>query len=315
MTQTSNAKKIQFRIVKGAGRRVNHETGVEIRVQRLHGVKNNRYEVAVPTRDGFDIKHDELDLTDALEFAAMQVELMRCDIEWARREADELTVPTVPVPAASPASTKREPFRGVEGGGRYVNIETGVEILRSSFGGWMVVIPGRNAEIIEVKLDMIRSAAVAKLVAVPVVEARRAELALAHDAATAELAGTVTAGLVRAHDDLAASDEPNRAISALLFGARHSLNSGYVTVAYERLTRAVAMLADRSLVPSDADAAAELAAVNEAMPIGTMVVVRGKIARVHAALYIVAETNRVAVPVRFVGKGYTSTYATDVTPA
>lgn len=299
------------------GRHLHTETGfevVKIPAHREFGYAvGTRWEVRRPRRrGGWGVIASMRTLSAAQEWLTVSgiVEVQRRRI--AADHAEALIVADRRVTPERAAGTRVESFRGVEGGGRYVNIETGVEILRSSFGGWMVVRPARNAEMIKVVVDMIPTVKQAKAAAVPVVEAARAELALAHDAATREIADAVTTGLTRAHDDLA-TGEPNRAISTLLFGARHSLNSRYVVTAYDRLTRAVAAIHDRTLIPSDDAAAHALMIVRDRAPIGAQVTARGLPARVDRMPFIDAETNRVVVPVRFTGGGDGSVYADDMT--
>jgi hypothetical protein len=101
----------------------------------------------------------------------------------------------------------------------------------------------------------------------------------------------------------------NKVFATVIGAARGSVRHGFVQPARDRVARAQRILTGAETVPTDAEAAEDLAAAQAKFTIGALVRTPRGLARVERAAYLSAEQGRVVVPVRFVERGYGSVWA------
>jgi hypothetical protein len=213
-------------------------------------------------------------------------------------------------------ATAKITFRTIKGTSIRRNVETGVEIHNDGADGYTVWTPARTGRDHTMNRPTL---AEARALAILEVEWMRVLMTEAYDEAIELISADVREGLA----DLA-GHIGSKPVRTLLSGARASLDRGFVVVAYSRLARARAIIADPSLVPTNLEAAEALAATIDRMPVGSLVRVGGdRLARVEPGpngdgAFIEAETNRVLVPVsyctikigdKYVKQGYGTVYA------
>jgi len=201
------------------------------------------------------------------------------------------------------------------------NAETGVEI-RSNDTGYTIWRADREGTLSYWGTE--RGLKNARELATERVETIREEVAEAHAEAlamdateTARVSVEVTRAVTEVRD--AAQAHPaSRVVQALLFGAKYSARGGIVQVGRDRLARARAILDGTTTVPTDADAAQELAAETARLPQGTRVRLStgqraGLTGRIYGEPKVYAEHNRCSVMVKIDGKGYTSEWCDSLT--
>jgi hypothetical protein len=199
-----------------------------------------------------------------------------------------------------------------KGTGVKVNVETGVEIVTLTFlgkrtGSYEVRGPALN-DAGYIVIGTVGSKADADALALAAVEALRTvqdnDHAKARDMLAAEIKALIedTRAVAETHD--------LKPVRTLFGGAIASLVSGFLDAAYDRITRARAIIADPSLVPSEADAAEALRVALALIGKRVHSTRHGEDAVVNTA-YIAAEDNRVILSCKF-RKGWASVYASDV---